>query len=65
VPNRKSIKEYSRYELDKLVRWIKSDGRLRTNEEIITQMIPELGFKRRGPRIVEAIEAAIERTGER
>jgi very-short-patch-repair endonuclease len=43
------------------VRWIESDGRLRTDDEILTEMLPLLGLKRRGPRAVAAILDAIER----
>jgi len=45
-----------------LVKWIQSDGLLRTDEEIISEMIRLLGFSKHGPRIVEAIQNAIERT---
>jgi very-short-patch-repair endonuclease len=60
VPHRAAIHEYSRRELVDLVRWIKSDGRLRTDEEVIEEMVDELGFGRRGRNIEAAIRRAIE-----
>ena len=42
-----------------MVRWIQSDGRLRTDEEIAGEVVKELGFLRRGTRIVEAVNQAI------
>jgi hypothetical protein len=41
---------------------LRSDGRLRTDEEIMQQMITALGFSRRGARIVDRIAAAIAAT---
>jgi len=43
------------------VQWVWSDGRLRTDEETLEEMIRELGFQRRGPRIVSSIREAITR----
>jgi hypothetical protein len=34
--------------------------RLRTDEEIIEELIPELGFSRRGPRIEATIRSALD-----
>lgn len=42
-----------------MVRWVRSDGLLHTNQEIVTEVARELGFKRLGARIVAAIEQAI------
>jgi hypothetical protein len=61
VPGR-SIDAYSPYELEQLLRWIRSDTLLRTDEELLDLAIEELGFRRRGTRIVAALEAAIRRT---
>ncbi len=61
VPGR-SIDAYSPYELEQLLRWIRSDTLLRTDEELLELAIEELGFRRRGSRIVAALEAAIRRT---
>jgi very-short-patch-repair endonuclease len=59
VPTKSSIDEYRHGELLSLVDWIESDGRLRTDQELADEMIRELGFKRRGARIDEAITKAI------
>ena len=56
------ITEYSGVQLDALARWIRSDTLLRTREELIEEMVLELGYKRRGARIVAAVEAAVDRT---
>jgi very-short-patch-repair endonuclease len=58
-PLHNSISEYSNAELVSLVRWIESDGLLRTQDAIKEEIRSELGFKRRGPRIDEAIRRAI------
>jgi very-short-patch-repair endonuclease len=54
------ITEYTRGELAALVRWIGSDGRLRTEDDIITEAIRELGYKKRGSRILVALRTAIQ-----
>ncbi|MGV3617984.1 MAG: AAA domain-containing protein [Fimbriimonas sp.] len=59
IPVKGQIDLYSPAELRALVRWIASDGLLRTDDEIIAEMLPEIGAKRRGDRIVAAVEAAI------
>jgi very-short-patch-repair endonuclease len=59
VPERGSIDEYSASELRQLVRWVRSDGLLHTDQEIVAEVTRELGFRRRGAKIVAAIEAAI------
>ncbi|MGE5595129.1 MAG: AAA domain-containing protein [Hyphomicrobiales bacterium] len=59
----KAIDEYTQRELITLVQWIVSDGRMRTNEELIDEMVDELGFSRRGSRIEAAIRWAIEAAG--
>jgi very-short-patch-repair endonuclease len=57
------ITEYSPAQLDALVRWIQSDTLLRTRDELVEEMIAELGFRRRGARIMAAVEAAVDRVG--
>jgi hypothetical protein len=59
VPVRTSISEYRENELIQLLRWIASDGQLRTDDQIIDEMVPTLGFSRRGVRIENAIRSAI------
>jgi very-short-patch-repair endonuclease len=61
IPVRGRIDLYTPTELTALVGWILSDGLLRTDDEIVAEMLPEIGASRRGDRIVAAIEAAIRR----
>ena len=59
IPLRDSIDEYLSSELIGYVEWIMSDELLRTDDEILAEMIELLGFERRGARIVERITSAI------
>jgi len=61
VPVRTSISEYREGELIQLLMWIASDGQLRTDDQIVDEMIPTLGFGRRGVRIENAIRGSIAR----
>lgn len=54
------ITHYSHTELVALVRWIKSDGQLRSDDELVGELVKELGFQRRGPRIIAALRSAID-----
>ncbi|MCK6550734.1 AAA domain-containing protein [Myxococcota bacterium] len=56
VPQGFAIDEYDRRDLDRLAAWIRSDGRLRTDAELVGELMSELGFKRRGARIVATLE---------
>ncbi len=56
-----NIKFYKPADLVALIRWIQSDTLLRTEDELIDEAMRCLGFKKRGPRIVESLSAAIER----
>ncbi|HEY0735383.1 MAG TPA: AAA domain-containing protein [Herpetosiphonaceae bacterium] len=56
-----TITDYTEEELVALVKWIQSDGRLRTDDEVAEEMVQELGFRRRGPRIMSTIRKAIAR----
>lgn len=56
---RPNIDSYSHWELIELIRWIESDTLLRTKEQMIDAARRELGFQRRGSRIVTSLEAAI------
>lgn len=60
VPIRTAITEYRPEELVRLIGWIQSDGRLRTDDEIMDEMVGTLGFSRRGARIEMAIERALQ-----
>lgn len=61
IPTRRSIAEYSDAELLTFVRWLQSDSILRSDDEIIDALIPELGFQRRGARIVDRLAIVIQR----
>jgi very-short-patch-repair endonuclease len=60
IPYRDSIGQYSDGELTTLVRWLNSDGHLRTDDELVSEMVRELGFTRRGTRIEASVREAIE-----
>ena len=53
------ITDYEHRELVALAQWVTSDGLLRTEGQIVDEMIGELGYKRRGKRIVAALERAV------
>ena len=55
-----NITDYNPIQLAELVRWIESDTLLRTNEDLIREVMGELGFQRTGKRIRAAISKAIE-----
>jgi very-short-patch-repair endonuclease len=57
------ITDYRHADLVALARWIKSDTLLRTEEQMLTEMMSELGFKKRGSRIVNALTRAIQSAG--
>ena len=42
-----------------MVDWVRSDTLLRTEDQLMTEVVRELGFQKRGKRIVEAVTAAI------
>lgn len=46
-----NIEHYYDGQLFELLDWVRSDGRLRTDEELIAELMRELGFRRRGARI--------------
>ena len=60
IPLRLSIVEYTSEDLQTLLRWVQSDGKLRTHDEIADQMFAALPFSRRGIRIEEALREAIQ-----
>ena len=59
IPIRESIDQYTEGELLRIVQWIASDGLLRTDDQIVDEMIEMLGFERRGARIVATISGAV------
>ncbi len=58
---RASITEYTSYELQALLRWVQSDGKLRTNDELADEMFAALPFMRRGSKIENALRRTIAR----
>ena len=54
-----SIDEHDPGRLVELARWVTSDGRLRTDEEIFEEMFQQMGYGRRGHRIKTALYRAI------
>ncbi|MFJ5213418.1 hypothetical protein ACIP98_01780 [Streptomyces sp. NPDC088354] len=55
----KAVTAYAPEELAALVRWIDTDGVKRTDDELLRAAMKELGFARLGPRIKEALGAAV------
>ena len=56
---RGTIDAYSDWEITRIVQWIKSDGRLRSEDELLAAVMDDLGFERRGAKIVERITGVI------
>lgn len=54
------IDEFSDRDLQAMVRWIEADTLLRSREDLITEVMSELGFERRGKKIVSRIGRAID-----
>lgn len=59
LPRMLPITEYTNPQLVRLIRWIESDTLLRTPEELREAAIEALGYRRRGHRIIAALDAAI------
>lgn len=53
------IGSYSHAQLVRLARWILSDSLLRTDDQLRAEMMRELGFRRKGKRIISALDSAI------
>jgi very-short-patch-repair endonuclease len=53
------ITAYSRSDLVAIIRWLQSDGLLRTEEDLIRDAMEELGWRRRGSRIDAGLREAI------
>lgn len=53
------INEYTQAQLVRLIEWIESDELIRTEDELLVETMRELGFQKRGKKIVAAIRAAI------
>jgi hypothetical protein len=54
------IDDFTDRDLQAMVRWIESDTLLRSREDLIAEVMAELGFERRGKKIVSRISAAID-----
>ncbi len=54
-----TITDYTKSQLVRLIRWIESDTLLRTDDELREAAIQALGYRRRGSRIVAALDDAI------
>jgi hypothetical protein len=59
VPYGLTINEYSHAQLCAIVAWVQSDTLLRTEDQLLTETMRELGFHKRGKRIAEALTSAI------
>jgi very-short-patch-repair endonuclease/transcription elongation GreA/GreB family factor len=59
IPAGWKIDEYWGHQLIAIIDWIESDELLRTEEELIVEAMAELGFQRRGARIVGVLRWAI------
>ena len=59
IPPGLKIGEYTIHDLIDIVRWIKSDDVVRTDDQILEEVMDDLGFSRRGSRITAAINEAI------
>jgi hypothetical protein len=56
---RPSITDYSDRELQSLLAWVQSDGKLRTHDEIADEMFAALPFSRRGSKIEAVLRETI------
>jgi very-short-patch-repair endonuclease len=63
IPVRASIAEYTNRELQDLLGWVQSDGRLRSHDELTDEMFAALPFSRRGSKIEAVLRRTI-KTGE-
>ncbi len=54
-----AITDWRLNDLVELARWIESDGRLRTGEELQREMMGELGLARRGARVARALDESL------
>ena len=57
-----AVDAYTEAELLSLARWIRSDDGLRTEDELLQEMMRELGFQRRGKNVVARLRGAIARS---
>lgn len=65
IPVHKTIDEYTDLELQQIAEWIQSDDLLRTDDELIHDMLKLLPFKRLGSRIRERLQNVVRSVGRR
>lgn len=65
VPRGRSISSLSSGQVRSMVRWVKSDGLLRTDEELLDEVSRELGYSRKGKRILDVVGRAIRAEADR
>lgn len=53
------IDEYSDYTIGQILCWIASDGFLRTDDELVQELMREMGFQRRGAKIAAKLEEMV------
>lgn len=56
---RQQIDDYADYQLFALLEWVQSDGHLRTDDEIVDELVQALGYQRRGPRIMTRLRRVV------
>jgi hypothetical protein len=56
---RSAITDWPLPDLVRLGRWIESDGHLRTEEDLRTALMEEIGIKRRGSRVLRILDEVI------
>jgi very-short-patch-repair endonuclease len=59
IPPGLSIDQYSQRDLIAIANWVESDTLLRTEDQVLAEVMRTLGFQRRGSRIVATIQRAI------
>ena len=61
IPQNLPVHEHDPAALVLLAQWVMSDGYLRTDEQVFEEMFAQMGYRRRGNRIQEALYQAIKR----
>jgi hypothetical protein len=61
LPAGRRIEDYTQRDIQRLAAWIVSDGVHRTNEELLREVMGELGFHKMGRRIHKSIVTGISR----
>jgi len=53
------IETYTSRQLTSVLDWIESDDRLRTDDELVEELFRELGYRRRGPKIISRLQETV------